>query len=105
MFWVGLTCQQSTLGKELCQQHLGKTRNRTEILGQIHGREAQQQQKRGFGWGGGGGGGCYLTFLLLGTACVLAAFLLNLTSFPEKIFMSRFAPPPLYWLLCVVQVY
>ena len=97
MFWVGLTCRQSTLGKELRQEHLGKTRNRIEILGQIHGREAPK--KRGLGEAN------YMTFLLLGTAGVLAAFVLILTSFTEKIFMGRFAPPPLYWLLCSVQVY
>ena len=57
------------------------------------------QKKRGLGEAN------YMTFLLLGTAGVLAAFVLILTSFTEKIFMGRFAPPPLYWLLCSVQVY
>ena len=65
--------------------------------------EKLNNNKKG-GGGGEGGGVSYLTFLLLGTACVLATFVSNLTSFTEKIFMGRFALPPLYWLLCSVQV-
>ena len=71
MFWDGLTCRQSTPGKELRQQHLAKTGNRIEMRGQIPGREAQKQNNKKKG---GGGGASYLTFLLLGTACVLAVF-------------------------------
>ena len=54
MFWDGLTCRQSTPGKELRQQHLAKTGNRIEMRGQIPGREAQKQNQKK---GGGGGGG------------------------------------------------